>query len=476
MRTLAGRIAVGLSLLGSFWLEPVVLAQIAQPSMTTPAATTNKELPWKPVASPQGLLPLGDYPDKFKTFDQLAKFEDTKKVVEELLNATVRRLPSPVLTKKDLVYAIHVVEFGDQVKTGDAGKQGADVKIKSNSWYLYHKNVSFDEFTGQRIFGSRNVVVLFLHVNAKGLLSNGLEKQNCDALTRTEATVSCTAEEAKDNGPNSAFLGAGTLVDASNGLKLRALGDGAVVSAYADVHYEAAVVKKVPANIQNLLSILKLLGIVSEGAQPGLRRVVTDKVIVWGSGTITDMTVPSDVHIAGYGFAIDNPVPAGQRDSLRLGAEAALDNEGRYWWDASIGIPVHKIKDVQYSSSEGTVEAKQVDKQSAYAMFNVMAWPVDIKNPKSSLVPRALLGFPLSSSPWDRLFVGGGIGIPKLMLGNQFFAGVVFNRVSKPQTLAPGAAASPAELANDSRLQTEKKLMIGINVPVKSVLDKLLKQ
>ena len=66
----------------------------------TPAATTNKELPWKPVASPQGLLPLGDYPDKFKTFDQLAKFEDTKKVVEELLNATVRKLPSPVWTKR----------------------------------------------------------------------------------------------------------------------------------------------------------------------------------------------------------------------------------------------------------------------------------------------------------------------------------------------------------------------------------------
>ena len=78
------------------------------------------------------------------------------------------------------------MEFGDQVKTGDASKQRADVKIKSNSWYLYHKNVSFDEFTGQRIFGSRNVVVLFLHVNAKGLLSNGLEEQNCNALTRTK--------------------------------------------------------------------------------------------------------------------------------------------------------------------------------------------------------------------------------------------------------------------------------------------------
>jgi hypothetical protein len=474
MRTLAARNAIGLLLLGTLCMEPVVLAQIAQPP-TTPAATTNKELPWKPVASPQGVLALED-PTRFETFGDRAKFEDTKKVVEELLNATVRKLASPVLTKKDLVYAIHIVEFGDQVNTGDAGKQSADVKVKSNSWYLYHKNVSFDEFTGQRIFGSRNVVVLFLHVNAKGLLSNELKEQNCDALTRNSASVPCTAAEAKEKSTNSVFLGEGALIDASNGLKLRPLGDGAVVSSYADVQYEAAVVKKVAANVQNLLSILKLLGIVSEAAQLGLRRVVTDNVIVWGSGTITDMTVPSDVHIAGFGFAIDNPVPAGQRDSLRLGAEAALDNEGRYWWDASIGIPVHKIKDVQYSSSEGTVEAKQVDKQSAYAMFNVMAWPVDIKNPKSSLVPRLLLGFPLSSSPWDSLFVGGGVGIPKIMLGNQFFAGVVFNRVSKPQTLAAGAAASPAELANDSRLQTEKKLMIGINVPVKSVLDKLLKQ
>ena len=54
-------------------------------------------------------------------------------------------------------------------------------------------------------------------------------------------------------------------------------------------------------------------------------------------------------------------------------------------------------------------------------MFNVVAWPVDIKDPKSSLIPRALLGFPLSSSPWDRLFVGGGIGIPKLMCRESVF-------------------------------------------------------
>jgi hypothetical protein len=185
------------------------------------------------------------------------------------------------------------------------------------------------------------------------------------------------------------------------------------------------------------------------------------------------MRVPSDVHVAGYAQELGTLMPPEKRDGLRIGAEAALDNEGLYWWDVSIGIPVHKIKDVDYSSADGTVEAKRVDKQSAYAMFNVMLKPVDIKNPRSNLMPRLLVGFPLSSSPWDRLFVGGGFGIPKLMLGNQFFAGVVFNRVSKPQTLAAGDAAGPAALANDSRLQVERKLMIGINVPIMKIFDQL---
>jgi hypothetical protein len=83
------------------------------------------------------------------------------------------------------------------------------------------------------------------------------------------------------------------------------------------------------------------------------------------------------------------------------------------------------------------------------------------------------LGFPLTSDPWDKLFAGGGIGLPKIMVGSQFFAGAVFNRVSTPTSLIAGSSASQAQLANDSRLKIQYKFMFGINVPVKSVIDKL---
>ncbi len=150
-----------------------------------------------------------------------------------------------------------------------------------------------------------------------------------------------------------------------------------------------------------------------------------------------------------------------------------MNDEGKYWWDASIGIPVNKIKDLQYSSSNNTIEATQVSKQSAYAMFNLMLRPVDLQDPKSNLMPRILLGFPLASDPWDRLFAGGGIGLPKIMIGSQFFVGAVFSRVSTPTSLTAGSSASQAQLQNDSRLRVQYKLMFGINVPVKSVIDKL---
>ena len=60
-----------------------------------------------------------------------------------------------------------------------------------------------------------------------------------------------------------------------------------------------------------------------------------------------------------------------------------------------------------------------------------------------------------------------------LRRGEARFFGAVFDRVSKPQTLGAGSPGTLAQLINDSRLQREKKLMIGINVPVKSVFDKL---
>ena len=180
--------------------------------------------------------------------------------------------------------------------------------------------------------------------------------------------------------------------------------------------------------------------------------------------------------IAGYSTSKDEALKDEDRSKLQIGAIGAFNDEQLYWWDASIGIPVHKIKDLQYSSSDNTVVASQVGKQSAYAMFNLMLYPVDLSDPKSNVWPRILVGFPLSSSPLDRLFAGGAIGIPLKPLRNfQFFAGATFNRSKQPATLTAGSAATNARLQNDLRIKTIPKFTFGINVPVKSVLDKLLK-
>src|SRR5262249_39507605 len=131
------------------------------------------------------------------------------------------------------------------------------------------------------------------------------------------------------------------------------LGNGAVASNYGNVHYESAVVKRVPANVANLLDILKILGYASHGGAT-CTRIPTAAVHIWGAGRIENIGLPSDVTIAGYGIGKDDAFKEEDRSKLQIGAAGAFNDEQLYWWDASIGIPVHKIKDLQYSSSDNT--------------------------------------------------------------------------------------------------------------------------
>jgi hypothetical protein len=107
-----------------------------------------------------------------------------------------------------------------------------------------------------------------------------------------------------------------------------------------------------------------------------------------------------------------------------------------------------------------------------------MIHPVDLSSSSDSYKdnwwPRLLAGFPLASSPWDKLFAGGAIGIPlKPVKDFQFFAGATFINSSKPSTLTAGLTATLAQLENNLKQSTTPKFMFGINVPVKSVIDKL---
>lgn len=376
-----------------------------------------------------------------------------KRLVQQTLGVDLDR-------SKPTYVAIHVVDYG-----GDSGNSLSD------SWYLYHSKDtkwSFQKFTSQRVYGSPSILFLFVHLNTRGLTKASEDRLRSSSAAEADALIGNTV--LKDSSGEVHPLCAD-----DTDYRFQWLGNGAVVNNYANVHYESAVVKRIPANVANLLDILKILGYASHGAAACVR-IKTEIVNMWGGARIENIALPSDVTIAGYSTSKDEALKDEDRSKLQIGSVGAFNDEQLYWWDASIGIPVHKIKDLQYSSSDNTVVASQVDKQSAYAMFDLMLHPTDLSDPRSNVWPRILAGFPLASSPLDRLFAGGGFGLPFKPFRNfQFFGGATFNRSKRPATLAPGATATNAQLQNDLRIQTTPKFTFGINVPVKSVLDKLLK-
>jgi len=393
---------------------------------TTNAPTSDAEdLPWKLLASPGGVLDPNDWPvDKIRNFAIPSSWPDTQDLAERLVQTTIGKDPS-----KTAYTIIHIFDYSPGTKRPDA-------------WYLFRskdasygdRRWNFERFTGQRIYGSNTVSFLFVHLNVKAV------KQ----------------EDANETGQ-----------------LLEWFGEWGVPSAYANVHYECAVVKRTPANVANFLDILKVFGVTKLAAEKAEK-----EVILWGAGRIQQIGLPSNITIAGYSVAAGETLTSAERSAKLLGSNGAYNDEQLYWWDVSIGIPVNKFKDLQYSASDNTVVASEVDKQSAYAMFNFMPYPVDVSDHKSNVFPRFLLGFPFSGSPWDRLFIGGGLGIPLKPLKNfQIFAGVILDHTKQPATptLTAGSPTNNAQLQNDLKIQVRPQFTFGISVPVKSVLDKLLK-
>jgi hypothetical protein len=490
------------------------------------------ELPWRFLASPAGVLNpstwpacvfqrLGDslYWDSKSPKDDCNATEATKstsEIVRDLITVTI----GSSALKPPYYVVLHILDY--------APKLG----MSADAWYVYRSEKGgwgepkwrFDTFTRKRIYGSHKVLFLFVHLNAKAIdmedaqtqldaqlqkarkdykgvkdglavgldstgqenaLRQGLADKGWDNPELAEA-LARVPQLGLDQRKNAIQMNALDVPDVADPLRstplkirdkesgdaFRWLGQYGLPDKYDNTHYESAVVKRTPANLEDLMGLAKILGL-AQGAEMAVY-LETKVANVWGAGSIDNIGLPSDISIAGY--SKDNVTDV-DRTKFQLGTVGAFNDEQLYWWDASIGIPVHKIKDLQYSSSDNTIVASQVDKQSAYAMFNLMPLrPVDLSDPKSNVWPRFLVGFPLSSSPWDRLFAGGSIGLPWGPLRNfQFFVGATFNRSKQPATLSPGSTASDAQLQSDLKIKTIPKFTFGINVPVKSVLGKLTK-
>jgi len=230
-----------------------------------------------------------------------------------------------------------------------------------------------------------------------------------------------------------------------------------------DLEYDLAVTPKIPTPFQHLIDFLGGAVVAVVGAPPkdgAWRAALFEKVHVPSDMTLNETVEPRD--------ATGNPL----QDQIT--ASNSYNNEGRYFFDFSAGLPVKGVKELKYDASDNVVRAKQVTRENAYGFLNLFFTPQDASSDSVLRPPHIVLGVPISGKPLDRPVIGLGMGFAKKnFIQLDGYVGVVFNREIVPGTLKSGQAATQNQLESDLRSRRVRKLAIGINLPVGQFLKAL---
>jgi len=218
--------------------------------------------------------------------------------------------------------------------------------------------------------------------------------------------------------------------------------------------YDFSIFKKTPENINNLFRVAKLFTGQQERAA---------SAHVWGGGRVDVEYVPSDVVITA------KFVPAAQRDSnpgIALDKPKKFDNEGRYWWDFSVGVPMRRISQFEFQTTNNTLAPKEVNKQNMFALLNLYPIPVDIKGSTYSWIPHFIGGVAIAKQPQNKILVGAGFG-PQFA---NFYLGSLFVKQAEVQS-EDGDASTPA--AMKPRTRYKPQFSFGLNLPVRGIIEAL---
>jgi hypothetical protein len=316
----------------------------------------------------------------------------------------------------DFYCVVHVLRWANESKTKDAS--GNDVQaqtVAAQNWYVFNsgkgkgsgsgKKWSNEDFTTlNRLFGVKNVWLLYLHLNSIPKFG------------------------------------------------------------YQQARYDFNIEKKAPQNVSNLFSVAQLfITFTGAGAAP----LSSVPLNYWGGGSVDLDYVPSNVTITAniVKDVLNGPVVAVDKPKK-------FDNEGRYWWDISVAVPVRHISETQFDTTANTVTAKKVDKQNAFALLNLYPVPVDLKGSTLTWIPHFVGGVAIAKQPLKKFLLGVGFG-PTFA---NFYVAAVFTEVKRPATLKEGDGATPAQLNADLRRSFKPKFSFGFNLPIRGVLESLKKE
>src|SRR5579875_915086 len=216
--------------------------------------------------------------------------------------------------------------------------------------------------------------------------------------------------------------------------------------------YQLTITNKLPVNVSDVLALAAYAG-------SGVRGEEKEKPAAWWQGG----KIPIEYSTADV--VVSPMLKQAGGDLKKLSDSVTFDDEGKAFWDVSVGVPITNINQLKFSTSDNTITATKVNKQSAFAMLDLFYPLVDLKKTTYGSWPHFVGGVGIAGQPLHRWLLGVAWG-PQFA---EFYGGALFVDQTTPQTLVSGQMASPAQLNSDLRLHFKPQFTFGINLRVKGI-------
>jgi len=111
------------------------------------------------------------------------------------------------------------------------------------------------------------------------------------------------------------------------------------------------------------------------------------------------------------------------------------DDEGRYWYDFSLALPIKSYNNLAYDSTSNGLTARTIKKNNLYAVFD-FGLPRDTKKMKFQLVPVLMYGLPIAGQPLKHhLFAASmGLNFVNVFVGTTLDEKNFYHNFAKPLT------------------------------------------
>jgi hypothetical protein len=414
-----------------------------------------------PFTPPAGLFTSGNQPS-------LGSAPDAARLIRATLGRPDSYGPGVVdkLESSDFYVILHLLKWAEPV-TDAAGK--TTQSVQAQNWYVYRGGEGWhavDFSKNNRLFGANGFYLLVVHLNHSEDLPYRLNYVITIARKQA-ANVTHLIEAAKlggvDLGPKAQALPAKEQLWAGRFIHVDDVPSDitvkptivAVAGAGSSSNGHTAAPPQIPPLAgSNNVSGLPAPGPAAAGNEnkPAANQSAEEKLKAKDEELKKkdDQLKELNRQFEELQKKLDEKKKAAEPVTQSLGDDRKFDNEGNYWWDVSIGVPVRKVS--EFTRTESGLDVKTASKATAFALLNIFFKPVDVKTAGLHSLPHALFGVSFEKRPLDRFFVGGGWG----PVYANFFAGVAFKRVD-----ANGRKTYPHDVT------------FGINVPVASIAKRL---